>query len=432
MATSQSGRKSPKTPKTPKSSSTPVRPADQIPETTLPENTSLFRTIALRQDELVPLFQTKLGANNVTGFMSALGISGEGALRFAPSINGVSSLADSVVLLEDQTTKQQLEDHQQGRPASEEEESTLHERSTTPTEKRQEQTSTGRKTGGEKDAGSKEESSANVDTYFETDVLSLHNPPRSADTQRKELTGSRSVGFAGGYAENEAAAIVRYYVHRQPKLACLREDKDAFRYLAKAYIQDESTLNEFVLAGDEDQSTKVGDNKTKAATVSENITSRMLSGILKDHGHLLTRSIIRAMQSDGFEGWWLKEPTGQEELLLFNPRAHVYASDVQLQHPQKSLQAIQLIFAHPNGQGTPMTFRLNDTVETIRHVLASRYPALAQASEIGLQLGDQALDETEDQKTIDELNIKKNSLIYIKPGGGSDPKKQKGAQKKKK
>eukprot|EP01138_Halocafeteria_seosinensis_P011462 gb/GECG01011708.1/.p1 GENE.gb/GECG01011708.1/~~gb/GECG01011708.1/.p1 ORF type:complete len:101 (+),score=16.39 gb/GECG01011708.1/:1-303(+) len=100
-----------------------------------------------------------------------------------------------------------------------------------------------------------------------------------------------------------------------------------------------------------------------------------------------------------------------------------------------------------------MTFRLNDTVETIRHVLASRYPgtyrthsltqcvpcnksiltaALAQASEIGLQLGDQALDETEDQKTIDELNIKKNSLIYIKPGGGSDPKKQKGAQKKKK
>eukprot|EP01138_Halocafeteria_seosinensis_P011463 gb/GECG01011709.1/.p1 GENE.gb/GECG01011709.1/~~gb/GECG01011709.1/.p1 ORF type:complete len:433 (+),score=52.56 gb/GECG01011709.1/:1-1299(+) len=392
MATSQSGRKSPKTPKTPKSSSTPVRPADQIPETTLPENTSLFRTIALRQDELVPLFQTKLGANNVTGFMSALGISGEGALRFAPSINGVSSLADSVVLLEDQTTKQQLEDHQQGRPASEEEESTLHERSTTPTEKRQEQTSTGRKTGGEKDAGSKEESSANVDTYFETDVLSLHNPPRSADTQRKELTGSRSVGFAGGYAENEAAAIVRYYVHRQPKLACLREDKDAFRYLAKAYIQDESTLNEFVLAGDEDQSTKVGDNKTKAATVSENITSRMLSGILKDHGHLLTRSIIRAMQSDGFEGWWLKEPTGQEELLLFNPRAHVYASDVQLQHPQVSnlcilssqcrihsiLLLAEVATSHPAHFCPPKRTRNSHDIPTKRH--SRNYSACAGQS----------------------------------------------------
>lgn len=58
--------------------------------------------------------------------------------------------------------------------------------------------------------------------------------------------------------------------------------------------------------------------------------------------------------------------------------------------------------------------------------------ALAQASEIGLQLGEHMLDEAEDTKTVDELNIRNNSLIHVKPGGGSDPKKQKGTQKKKK
>lgn len=62
------------------------------------------------------------------------------------------------------------------------------------------------------------------------------------------------------------------------------------------------------------------------------------------------------------------------------------------------------------------------------------HPALAKATEISLEHGEHVFEEDDNQKTIEELGLRNNALIHIKPSTGQEPKKQQkaaGGKKKK-